>query len=106
MRTVFCFVVYISIHRLREEPDQKRLHCERIICISIHRLREEPDLVSMFMRIYLVISIHRLREEPDGIYGDGVEMTVTFQSTGSVRSPTVPRFYFDTLMCYFNPQAP
>ena len=39
----FFISTYISIHRLREEPDINSPHSSNTSVISIHRLREEPD---------------------------------------------------------------
>ena len=63
---IYQYCVYISIHRLRVEPDRKGLIPERRCFISIHRLRVEPDIPACGS-VYLII---------------------IFQSTGSVWSPT------------------
>ena len=76
----------------------------------------------------MAISIHRLREEPDGVEQGANARQIAFQSTGSVRSPTVShsigtdrtdisihrlreepdpwQTVFTFLMGNFNPQAP
>ena len=69
-RATFLFVVghyliYISIHALREEGDTITIDIIIIAIISIHALREEGDCPIRDVRFITAISIHALREEGD-----------------------------------------
>jgi len=63
---LFCILVKISIHALREESDQS-IMTMRIVkkLISIHALREESDIIELRILQHFLISIHALREESD-----------------------------------------
>ena len=85
--------LFISIHALREEGDDKNKKCGIIqskflstpsvrratvfgppcvfpVSISIHALREEGDFVVGKAPVFVIISIHALREEGDSKNGE------------------------------------
>ena len=83
------FIIYISIHVLREEDDRVHPHSTGHRSISIHVLREEDDVSKGFFHLRDVkISIHVLREEDDTSSGFRAVRTATFLSTSSARRTT------------------
>ena len=57
--------------------------------LSIHRLLAEPDSTPLSYHIGENLSIHRLLAEPDTAADITSRLPKSFQSTGSLRSPTL-----------------
>ena len=106
LKRFLCSVSNISIHGLRVEPDKRDLQAAEQNCISIHGLRVEPDPIKT---LYRQKSLNFNPRAPCGARHSAGASSIssrTFQSTGSVWSPTQGSQARRRSLLHFNPRAP